>query len=34
MSISEIAKEHERSYGAIKVRLVKHGLIEVEKCHF
>lgn len=30
MSISEIAKEHERSYGAIKARLVKHGLIEIK----
>ena len=28
MSISEIAKKHERSYGAIKARLIKHGLIE------
>ena len=28
MSIAEIAKEHERSYGAIKARLIKHGLIE------
>ena len=30
MSISEIAKKHERSYGAIKARLIKHGLIEFE----
>ena len=30
MSISEIAKKHERSYGAIKARLIKHGLIENE----
>ncbi len=28
MPISEIAKKHERSYGAIKARLIKHGLIE------
>lgn len=28
MSIAEIAKKHERSYGAIKARLVKHGVIE------
>ena len=28
MSISEIAKKHERSYGAIRARLIKHGLIE------
>ena len=28
MSITEIAREHERSYGAIKARLVKHGMIE------
>ena len=28
MSIGEIAKEHGRSYGAIRVRLIKHGLIE------
>lgn len=27
MSIAEIAKKHERSYGAIKARLMKHGLI-------
>ena len=30
MSISEIAKKHGRSYGAIKARLIKHGLIENE----
>lgn len=28
MSIAEIAKKHERSYVAIKARLIKHGLIE------
>ena len=28
MSIGEIAKEHERSYDAIKARLIKHGLLE------
>ena len=28
MSITEIAKEHERNYGGIKARLIKHGLIE------
>ena len=27
MSIAEIAKEHRRSYGAIRARLIKHGLI-------
>ena len=28
MLIDEIAKAHERSYGAIKARLIKHGLME------
>lgn len=28
MSITEIAKEHERSYGGIKARLIRNGLIE------
>ena len=28
MSIAEIARKHERSYGAIKARLIKQGLIE------
>ena len=28
MSISQIANEHKRSYGAIRARLIKHGLIE------
>lgn len=28
MPISQIANEHKRSYGAIRARLIKHGLIE------
>ena len=27
ISISDLAKTHERSYGAIRARLIKHGLI-------
>jgi hypothetical protein len=29
-SISNLAKIHQRSYGAIKARLVKHGLIKLD----
>lgn len=31
ISISQIANEHQRSYGAIRARLIKHGVIEKER---